>query len=45
MAALTVYDETTLGDRTDEFLLDFLNERITVRELIRKRMEERRGKR
>lgn len=39
-ATLTVYDETAFGDRTNALTLDFLNERITVRELIRERVYE-----
>ena len=38
MATITVYDETTSGDRTNELTLEFLNERISVRELIRSRV-------
>lgn len=37
---LTVYDETPLGQATNELSLAFLNERITVRELIRERVYE-----
>ncbi len=33
-----VCDETVGGDRSPGFTLDFLNERITVRELIRERV-------
>lgn len=39
-AALTIYDETIQGQRTPALTLDFLNERITVRELIRERVYE-----
>jgi hypothetical protein len=35
---LTVYDELTSGGRTNELTLEFLTERITVRELIRSRV-------
>ncbi len=35
---LTIVDETTLGQATNEFTLDFLTEHITVRELIRSRV-------
>lgn len=35
---LPVYDETVSGERTPACTLDFLNERITVRELIRERV-------
>jgi hypothetical protein len=38
MATITVYDETTSGDRTHELTLELLNERVTVRELIRSRV-------
>jgi len=38
MAMITVYDETTSGGRTNELTLEFLDERITVRELIRSRV-------
>ena len=38
MATVTVYDETTSGGRTNELTLEFLDERITVRELIRSRV-------
>ena len=37
-ATVTVHDETTFGDRTHELTLDFLTERVTVRELIRARV-------
>jgi hypothetical protein len=37
-ATLTIRDETTSGETTNEFVLDFLTERITVRELIRSRV-------
>jgi hypothetical protein len=33
-----VFDETSSGDRTNEFALDFLTEVVTVRELIRARV-------
>ena len=35
---ITVADETTLGARTNELTLDFLTERVTVREVIRARV-------
>ncbi len=35
---LTVRDETTAGETTGELVLEFLTERITVRELIRSRV-------
>lgn len=37
-ATLTVYDETTGGERGDPIVLEFLTENITVRELIRERV-------
>lgn len=40
MATLTVFDETTSGDRLPGISLDFLTDRISVRELIRKRVYE-----
>jgi len=36
--SLTIHDATTLGDDRPVFVLDFLTERITVRELIRRRV-------
>lgn len=36
--SLTIRDETTDGRTTNEFVLDVLTERITVRELIRSRV-------
>ena len=38
MATVTVYDETTSGGRTNELTLEFLNERVPIRELIRSRV-------
>jgi hypothetical protein len=35
---VTVRDETTSGQRTNELTLEFLTERVTVRELIRSRV-------
>ena len=35
---LTVYDETSSGERTGELTLDFLTERVTAREIIRSRV-------
>ena len=37
-ATLTIRDETTSGERTNELTVEFLTERITVRELIRSRV-------
>ena len=37
-ATVTVHDETTFGNRTSELTLEFLTERVTVRELIRSRV-------
>lgn len=37
---LTITDETPSGQPTNTFVLDLLNERITVRELIRERVYE-----
>ena len=39
-ATLTVYDEGPTGQRDEVIKLDFLTARITVRELIRKRVYE-----
>lgn len=39
-SALTVYDETLSGERTPACTLDFLRERVTVRELIRGRVHQ-----
>lgn len=38
VTTLTICDETTLGQTTNELTLDFLTEDITVRELIRSRV-------
>jgi hypothetical protein len=38
MARVHVVDETTSGERTNELTLEFLTERVTVRELIRSRV-------
>jgi hypothetical protein len=38
MTQLKVCDETTAGEKTSEFVMDLLTERITVRELIRSRV-------
>src|SRR5882724_11785981 len=35
---LTIHDETTSGQKTNTFTLECLNERLTVRELIRARI-------
>ena len=37
-ATLTVYDESTTGNRDNPIVLEFLTEHITVRELIRQRV-------
>ena len=37
---LTIYDETLAGDRTGVRLLELMTERISVRELIRRRVYE-----
>lgn len=37
-ATLTIRDETTAGERTGSCVLEFLTERVTVRELIRSRV-------
>jgi len=36
--AVTIRDETSLGETTNELTLEFLDERVTVRELIRGRV-------
>ncbi len=38
--SLTVHDETLFGERENSLSLDFLNETITARELIRERIYE-----
>lgn len=38
VTAVTVRDETTRGETTNELTLEFLTERVTVRELIRSRV-------
>ena len=38
VTTLTVYDETTSGERSESIVLEFLTERITIRELIRQRV-------
>src|SRR5713226_2921468 len=38
MVQLKVRDETTAGEKTGEFVMDLVTERITVRELIRSRV-------
>ncbi len=38
LITITVQDRTTAGDRTSELTLEFLSERVTVRELIRSRV-------
>jgi len=35
---LTIHDETPSGQKTNTFTLDFLNERVTLREIIRARI-------
>src|SRR3954464_11794436 len=37
-ATLTIHDETSSGQKTNTFTIDCLNERMTVRELIRARI-------
>lgn len=37
-ATLTVYDESTTGDRGDPIVLEFLTAEVTIRELIRERV-------
>lgn len=39
-STLTLYDETLSGERTPACTLDFLSERVTVRELIRRRVHQ-----
>ena len=39
-AILTIYDETPSGERTGAVSLEFFTERVTVRELIRRRVYE-----
>ena len=39
-ATITIHDQTTLGQEIEALTLDFLAERITVRELIRSRVYE-----
>jgi hypothetical protein len=38
VASVTVIDETTAGERSEGLTLEFLTERVTVRELIRSRV-------
>jgi hypothetical protein len=38
VSAITIHDETSSGQRTGELTLEFLTERVTVRELIRSRV-------
>ncbi len=38
MPSVLVHDETTSGQRTNSFALDWLTERLTVRELLRARI-------
>jgi hypothetical protein len=38
MTAVTVRDETTLGETTGELTLEFLTERVSAREIIRSRV-------
>jgi hypothetical protein len=40
MATVTIYDETTAGERTRGLTLEFLTARVTARELIRRRVYE-----
>jgi hypothetical protein len=37
---LTIFDETTVGERTEALRLEFITDRTTVRELIRRRVYE-----
>jgi hypothetical protein len=39
-ATVTIYDETTVGERTHTLTLKFLTARVTARELIRRRVYE-----
>jgi len=39
-ATVTIYDETTAGERTSSLTLEFLTARVTARELIRRRVYE-----
>jgi hypothetical protein len=39
-ATISIFDETTTGERTASLKLDFLTTRITARELIRRRVYE-----
>jgi len=39
-ATVTIYDETAAGERTNTLKLEFLTARVTVRELIRRRVYE-----
>jgi len=38
MLTITIHDQTTTGQNTNDLTLDFLTENITVRELIRSRV-------
>lgn len=38
LAAITIHDETTSGQKTNTFTIECLTERMTVRELIRARI-------
>jgi len=40
ITTLTIHDETMYGQKSNPLSLDFLTERITVRELIRERVYE-----
>ena len=40
MPTITIYDETSTGERTEAVSLSFFTERVTVRELIRRRVYE-----
>jgi hypothetical protein len=39
-ATVTIFDETTSGERTSSLTLEFLTARVTARELIRRRVYE-----
>lgn len=38
MASVTMFDETAAGERGEALVVEFLRERVTVRELIRSRV-------
>lgn len=39
-ATITIFDETTTGEKTESLAIEFENTRITARELIRRRVYE-----